>query len=140
MFHKFLTIKINIKKMNLNKFQIIGLFLLVSIIIFFINIIIIKIMLIHFIIGKQNLLENIKSGKINKNNYSYLSIKYFIMPLIILIICIIIFEVYLDKRIIKPKKIKNENLIIYNEYQKIKDNDEDKMFEIYFFILLIYIN
>jgi hypothetical protein len=47
--------------------------------------------------------------------------------LIILFICIIYFEIYLDKGIIKHTNIKKENL---NEYQQIKDNDEEKNLEI----------
>ena len=113
--------------MNCNQFHIIGLFLFVSIILYLINITFIKMMLSHFIFGQKNLIQNINSGKVNKYDYVFLSIKYFVIPLIILFICIIYFEIYLDKGIIKHTNIKKENL---NEYQQIKDNDEEKNLEI----------
>ena len=51
--------------MNCNQFYIIGLFLLVSVILYVINISFIKLMLNHFIIGKKNLIQNINSGNVN---------------------------------------------------------------------------
>ncbi len=113
--------------MNCKQFHIIGLFLFVSVILYVINISFIKIMLNHFIIGQKNLIQNINSGKVNQFDYIILSLKYFVIPLIILFICIIYLEIYLDKGINKHSKIKKEN---FNEYQQIKDIDEEKYLEI----------
>lgn len=113
--------------MNCNQFYIIGLFLLVSVILYVINISFIKLMLNHFILGKKNLIQNINSGNVNEYDYIFISIKYFVIPLIILFICIIYFEIYLDKGIIKHPKIQKETM---NEYQQIKENDEEKNLEI----------